>query len=51
MTNLNDNAVVGPTDTNGATGGSVAENAVNGTAVGITAHATDADRRARSATR
>src|SRR5437763_3363486 len=32
-----------PTDTDGASGGSVAENAANGTAVGITAHATDAD--------
>ena len=30
--------MVGPTDADGATGGSVAENAVNGTAVGITAH-------------
>ena len=35
--------MVGPTDTDGATGGSVAENAVNGTAVGITASASDAD--------
>src|SRR5438477_11308905 len=43
VTNLNDNPVVGPTDTDGASGGSVAENAANGTAVGITAHATDAD--------
>ena len=34
VTNLNDKPVVGPTDTDGATGGSVAENAVNGTAVG-----------------
>ncbi|MER9745661.1 cadherin repeat domain-containing protein, partial [Mesorhizobium sp. M0187] len=30
-----------PTDTDGATGGSVAEGAINGTAVGITANSTD----------
>ncbi|HKS20261.1 MAG TPA: VCBS domain-containing protein, partial [Bradyrhizobium sp.] len=36
------NPVVGPTDTNGGAN-TVAENAANGTAVGITAHATDAD--------
>src|SRR5205814_608003 len=30
-----------PTDTDGATGGSVAEGAINGTAVGITAFSTD----------
>ena len=42
VTNVNDNPVVGPTDTNGA-GNTVAENAANGTAVGITALASDAE--------
>src|SRR6185436_2752250 len=43
INDVDDNPVVGPTDTDGATGGSVAENAANGTAVGITASASDAD--------
>jgi hypothetical protein len=43
VTNLNDNAVSAVSDTDGATGGSVAENASTGMAVGITAHATDND--------
>ncbi|MBN3861189.1 type I secretion C-terminal target domain-containing protein [Pseudomonas frederiksbergensis] len=42
VTNVNDNPVVGPTDSNAAAN-SVAENAAVGTAVGITALATDAD--------
>ena len=42
VTNAGDNPVVGPTDTNGAAN-TVAENAANGTAVGITALASDAD--------
>ncbi|WFP52110.1 cadherin domain-containing protein [Methylomonas sp. EFPC3] len=40
--NLNDNAVVGPTDANNSVN-TVAENAANGTVVGITALASDAD--------
>jgi len=40
--NVNDNPVIGPSDTNSAAN-SVAENAAAGTPVGIIAHATDAD--------
>jgi hypothetical protein len=42
VTNENDNAVVGPTDDDGAPN-TVAENAADGTVVGITALASDAD--------
>src|SRR5439155_759905 len=42
VTNLNDNPVVGPSDTD-AGDNKVAENAATGTVVGITALATDAD--------
>ncbi|QOL49120.1 cadherin domain-containing protein [Massilia litorea] len=43
VTNVNDNAVSTVSDTDGATGGSVAENAATGALVGVTAFATDAD--------
>jgi len=42
VTNVNDNPVVGPTDVNG-NANTVAENAVIGSAVGITTQASDAD--------
>ena len=42
VTNVNDNSVVGPTDTNAADN-TVAESAAIGTVVGVTALATDAD--------
>src|SRR4029450_8734446 len=42
INNLNDNPVLGPPDNDGASD-TVAENAANGTAVGITALASDAD--------
>ena len=42
VTNVNDNAVIGPTDSN-ASPNSVAENAATGSVVGITALANDAD--------
>src|SRR5207244_10568580 len=42
VTNVNDNPVVGPTDTDGGAN-TVAENAATGTLVGITAQASDAD--------
>src|SRR5258705_3731447 len=42
VTNLNDNPVVGPSDAD-AGANTVAENAANGTVVGVTALASDAD--------
>src|SRR5204862_212737 len=42
VSNVGDNPVVGPADGNAAAN-TVAENAANGTAVGITAQASDAD--------
>ena len=43
MTNVNEAGATVPVDIDGAVGGSVAENAVVGTVVGITASSTDAD--------